>query len=45
MARRIASARPTVLLELMMSKVDVVSRVAASEATDQCDTKIARAPA
>jgi hypothetical protein len=26
MARRIASARPTVLLELMMSKVDVVNR-------------------
>ena len=45
MARRMASARPSVGSAASMAKADVVSRVAASEATAQCDTRSARAPA
>ena len=45
MARRMASARPSVGSPLSVAKADVVKRVAASEATAQCDTNRARAPA
>ena len=39
-----ASARPSVGSAARMVKADVVSRVAASDATAQCDTSNARAP-
>ena len=44
MARRTASARPSGGSAARMVKADVVSRVAASDATAQCDTSNARAP-
>jgi len=44
-ARRKASARPTVRSDFMISKVEVVRRMAAYESTAQCDTSSARAPA
>jgi hypothetical protein len=40
-----ASARPSFGSVLSRSKVDIASRVAASELTAQCDTGSARAPA
>lgn len=40
-----ASARTAFASAFMMRNVDVVSRVAASVSTFQCDTKSARAPA
>lgn len=45
MARRSASARPIAGSDLRLSKVEVVSRVAAFESTDQWETRSARAPA
>ena len=44
MARRKASARPIDGSAFSASKVAVVSRVAALESTDQCETSNARAP-
>jgi hypothetical protein len=42
MARRSASARPIAGSDLRLSKVEVVSRVAAFESTDQWETRSAR---
>ena len=39
MARRSASARPSVVSDFKMSKVDVVSRIAAFDSTAQCETE------
>ena len=40
-----ASARPSVGSAARVAKADVVNRVAASDATAQCETSSARAPA
>ena len=43
-ACRSASARPSFGSDFMISRVDVVSRIAALLSTAQCDTSSARAP-